>query len=173
MPARSRNTGGRPGPQENLLSSTTQPQTRACGSRLTFLLGPRCPHRDVILGAAIGEDQAHARHVEGAWPRALRLREAMLHHVAQRQAGHGTALHVLHGQDRLLHLSRCAVAAQRELGAHAARELHQSHARALGGHVQEVHYLVYKALHQLKVLRSHALGAIDKQNQVHVAFPAP
>lgn len=139
----------------------------------TFLLGPCGPHRDVILGAAVGEDQTHARHVEGAGPCALRLGEAVLHHVTQRQPRHGAALHVFHGQDRLLDFGRGAVAAQRELGAHAARELHQPHARALGGHVQEVHDLVHEALHQLEILRAHALGAIDEQNQVDVAFPAP
>lgn len=151
----------------------TQPLAGASRTKPTFLLGAPCPHRDVILGAAVCEDQAHARHIEGAGPCALRLGEAMLHHVAQRQPCHGPTLHVFHGQDRLLDLGRGAVAAQRELGAHAARELHQSHARALGGHVQEVHDLVHKAFHQLEILRAHALGAIDEQNQVHVAFPAP
>lgn len=51
----------------------TQPQPTVSHAKPTFLLGTRCPHRDVILGASICEDQANSRHVEGTGPRTLCL----------------------------------------------------------------------------------------------------
>lgn len=132
----------------------------------TCILGFLCPLRDVILRAPIGEHQANAGDPAGV-ASSLCLREAVLHHVLEGQARHRALLHVLHVHDGVLDLVRCLVHVQGELCAHAAGVLNQTDTRAFSRHVQGVHHLIDKLLHQLEVLRPHTLRPIDEEHQVN------